>query len=67
MDYRRLSGYVLKGSEIICLVEESDLVVELVLCRYELWLVKSLVYVVNIFDLDVIVLGGGMSNVDCLY
>lgn len=67
MDYCCLSGYVLKGSEIICLVEESDLVVELVLCCYELWLVKLLVYVVNIFDLDVIVLGGGMSNVDCLY
>lgn len=34
---------------------------------YELWLVKVLFYVVNILDLDVIVLGGGMSNVECLY
>lgn len=67
MDYRRLSGYALKGSEIIRLVEESDSVAELVLRRYELRLVKSLVYVVNIFDSDVIVLGGGMSNVDRLY
>ncbi|EMK9465480.1 fructokinase [Escherichia coli] len=35
--------------------------------RYELRLAKSLAHVVNILDPDVIVLGGGMSNVDRLY
>ncbi|MCX1382346.1 ROK family protein, partial [Escherichia coli] len=34
---------------------------------YELRLAKSLAHVVNILDPDVIVLGGGMSNVDRLY
>ncbi|ENH56021.1 fructokinase domain protein, partial [Escherichia coli p0305293.7] len=66
-DYRRLSGHALKGSEIISLVEESDPVAELALRRYELRLAKSLAHVVNILDPDVIVLGGGMSNVDRLY
>lgn len=66
-DYHRLSGHALKGSEIIRLVEESDPVAELALRRYELRLAKSLAHVVNILDPDVIVLGGGMSNVDRLY
>lgn len=35
--------------------------------RYERRLAKSLAHVVNILDPDVIVLGGGMSNVDRLY
>ncbi|EAA0843413.1 fructokinase, partial [Shigella boydii] len=55
MDYRRLSGHALKGSEIIRLVEESDPVAELALRRYELRLAKSLAHVVNILDPDVIV------------
>ncbi len=66
-DYQRLSGKALKGSEIIRLVEEQDAVAELALSRYELRLAKSLAHVINILDPDVIVLGGGMSNVERLY
>ena len=66
-DYQRLSGQPLKGSEIIRLVSEQDAVAELALSRYELRLAKSLAHVVNILDPDVIVLGGGMSNVERLY
>ena len=40
---------------------------EQALSRYERRLAKSLAHVVNILDPDVIVLGGGMSNVDRLY
>ncbi|HFG9582680.1 TPA: ROK family protein [Salmonella enterica subsp. enterica serovar Victoria] len=40
---------------------------ELALSRYELRLAKALSHVVNILDPDVIVLGGGMSNVERLY
>ncbi len=58
MDYRRLSGHALKGSEIIRLVEESDPVAELALRRYELRLAKSLAHVVNILDPDVDCPGG---------
>ncbi len=66
-DYRRLSGHPHKGSEIILRVEQQDPVAELALSRYEMRLAKSLAHVVNILDPDVIVLGGGMSNVDRLY
>lgn len=37
------------------------------LARYEARLARSLAHVINILDPDVIVLGGGMSNVDSLY
>ena len=37
------------------------------LVRYERRLAKSLAHVVNLLDPDVIVLGGGMSNVARLY
>ncbi|EFV4611519.1 fructokinase [Salmonella enterica] len=66
-DYQRLSGKLLKGDEIIHLVETQDAVAELALSRYELRLAKALAHVVNILDQDVIVLGGGMSNVERLY
>lgn len=66
-DYRRLSGHPLKGSEIMQRVGERDPLAELALSRYETRLAKSLAHVINILDPDVIVLGGGMSNVDRLY
>ncbi|EAZ4318752.1 fructokinase [Salmonella enterica subsp. enterica serovar Weltevreden] len=67
MDYQRLSGKALKGDEIIRLVDAQDAVAELALSRYELRLAKALSHVVNILDPDIIVLGGGMSNVERLY
>ncbi len=66
-DYQRLSGQGLTGSEIMRLVGEGDEKAELALSRYEQRLAKSLAHVVNILDPDVIVLGGGMSNVERLY
>lgn len=66
-DYQRLSGNPLTGSEIMRLVGEGDEKAELALSRYEQRLAKSLAHVVNILDPDVIVLGGGMSNVERLY
>ncbi|EBM6932296.1 fructokinase [Salmonella enterica] len=66
-DYQRLSGKTLKGDEIIRLVDAQDAVAELAISRYELRLAKALAHVVNILDPDVIVLGGGMSNVERLY
>lgn len=66
-DYQCLSGKQHEGSEIIQLVEAKDAIAELALSRYELRLAKSLAHVVNILDPDVIVLGGGMSNVERLY
>lgn len=66
-DYQRLSGKKLKGNEIIHLAEQQDPLAELAISRYETRLAKSLAHIVNILDPDVIVLGGGMSNVERLY
>jgi fructokinase len=66
-DYHRLSGVDLKGAEIITLLEQQDPVAELAMSRYELRLAKSLAHIVNIFDPEMIVMGGGMSNNDRLY
>lgn len=35
--------------------------------RYEHRLARALAAVINILDPDVIVLGGGLSNIECLY
>ncbi|WP_435929252.1 fructokinase [Dryocola sp. BD613] len=66
-DYQRLSGKKLKGNEIMHLAEQQDPLAELAISRYETRLAKSLAHIVNILDPDVIVLGGGMSNVERLY
>lgn len=66
-DYHRLSGKPLKGNEIMQLVGEGDVLAAQALHNYEQRLAKSLAHVVNILDPDVIVLGGGMSNVERLY
>lgn len=66
-DYQRLGGKALKGDEIIRLVDAQDAVAELAISRYERRLAKALSHVVNILDPDIIVLGGGMSNVERLY
>lgn len=66
-DYDRLSGRKLSGKQILERFEQGDSDAEEVLCRYELRLAKSLAVVINIVDPDVIVLGGGMSNIARLY
>lgn len=66
-DYFRLSGQPLKGHEIMALVQQGDVLAEQVMVNYERRLAKSLAHVINLFDPDVVVLGGGMSNVDRLY
>ncbi|QIZ46282.1 fructokinase [Dickeya zeae] len=67
MDYQRLSGHARHGHEIIALAEQGDRLAEQALQRYEQRLAKSLAHIVNVLDPDVIVLGGGMSNVKRLY
>ncbi|WP_344289963.1 ROK family protein, partial [Microbacterium arabinogalactanolyticum] len=66
-DYARLSGNALQGHEIMALSERGDALAVQAIERYEMRLAKSLAHVINILDPDVVVLGGGMSNVDRLY
>lgn len=66
-DYARLSGNALQGHEIMALSERGDALAEQAIVRYEMRLAKALAHVINILDPDVVVLGGGMSNVERLY
>lgn len=56
-----------KAPDVIAMAEAGDAAAEETLRRYEDRLGRSLATVINILDPDVIVLGGGMSNVQRLY
>ncbi len=66
-DYERATGQKLIGKEIIALSERGDAQASACLERYESRLTRSLAQLVNILDPDVIVLGGGVSQVPRLY
>jgi len=59
-DYERFNGEQLAPEEIVALDDEA-------VGRYEARLARALASVINVLDPDVIVLGGGMSNVGRLY
>jgi fructokinase len=59
-DHERTTGKRLSPEEIVSLGDQS-------LERYVMRLARALASVINVLDPDVIVLGGGMSNVDALY
>ena len=70
-DYARTAGTAestrLKGAQIVALARNGDAAAKSALERYAHRLARSLAHVVNVLDPDVVVLGGGMSNVDELY
>jgi len=66
-DYEKNSGHDLKGAEIVKLAQDGDALAQASLRRYADRLARSLAGLMNIMDPDVIVLGGGMSNVKVLY
>jgi fructokinase len=57
----------LNAEEILVRAEEGDAACERSFQLYENRLARSLAHVINILDPDVIVLGGGMSNIERLY
>lgn len=66
-DHLSHTGQKLTTREIVKRVEQGDGDAELTLQRYENRMARSLAHVINILDPDVIVLGGGMSNIQRLY
>lgn len=66
-DFRRTTGRELKGPELATAAMRGDLDAEAALKRYEERLARALATVVNLLDPDVIVLGGGLSNLQRLY
>jgi fructokinase len=66
-DFARVTGRSLSGPDIIAAAETGDAAAVAALDRYANRLGRSLAQVVNLLDPDVIVLGGGMSNVALVY
>lgn len=58
---------VTSGSEIMALVKAGNASAMLAFDCYMDRLARSLAHVINVLDPDIIVLGGGMSNVDAIY
>jgi fructokinase len=66
-DYARTVGTRRTGPEILTLSTQGDAAAEAAVRRYESRLTRGLAHVINLLDPDVIVLGGGISNVERLY
>jgi len=66
-DYERATKMKLRGKEIIARSEKGEVAALASLARYEDRLTRSLAQMINILDPDVIVLGGGVSQVPRLY
>ncbi len=65
--HAQASGEIVDSPEIIRRSDAGDPVAKRILSTYETRLARSLAHVINILDPDVIVLGGGLSNVERLY
>ncbi len=66
-DHLSATGETLSGDAIAERARSGDGACDATLTRYEKRLARALAHVINVVDPDVIVLGGGLSNVDRLY
>ena len=66
-DFQRSAKEVRTPAEIVAMAAAGDLNATLCMERYEDRFARALASVINIVDPEVIVLGGGLSNVDRLY
>ena len=66
-DHSARTGESLSPEEISCRAADGDSACEATLQRYEARLARALALVINILDPQVIVLGGGLSNLERLY
>lgn len=66
-DHLRMAGAALSPAEIVAAAVAGDAVCSATLARYADRLARALAGVINLLDPDVIVLGGGLSNIDALY
>jgi fructokinase len=66
-DHARYAGERLDPEAIVARAARGETAAEATMIRYERRMARALASVINLLDPDVIVLGGGMSNVDRLY
>ena len=66
-DFYDMTGVQITAAQITQLASEGDENAHIVANRYEHRMAKCLASIINVLDPDVIVLGGGMSNIETLY
>jgi fructokinase len=66
-DHARATGVTAGGDALVAAAARGDAAAEATLARYEDRLARALAHVINAVDPDVIVLGGGLSNMERLY
>jgi fructokinase len=66
-DHRMQGGAELSAEQIVAAAMSGDAECEATLQRYEARLAKALATVINLLDPEVIVLGGGLSNIERFY
>ena len=66
-DHAEQLGIRLRGVEIVAAAEAGDAAAAATLARYEERLARCLAAIINVLDPEVIVLGGGLSNIDRFY
>jgi len=66
-DFARSTSRNLRGSEIVAAAAAGDAEAEMALTRLIGRMARGLAVIVNVLDPDIIVLGGGLSNLDRLY
>jgi fructokinase len=66
-DHQQVTGVALEPADIVRLARAGDPAALATLDRYEDRMARSLATIINVLDPDVIVLGGGMSNIERLY
>ncbi len=66
-DHRAATGQVLAPPQIAAGAAAGESACAASLARYEARLARALAHVINLLDPEVIVLGGGLSNIDRLY
>jgi fructokinase len=66
LDYASADASI-DAAEIVRRAGEGDAIAAACLTRYEARMARALASVINVLDPDVIVLGGGLSNIDQLY
>ena len=67
MDFEAATGRKLDGAAIVAAAEAGDAEAAKALQRYEHRLARGLAAILNVIDPDVVVLGGGLSNLARLY
>ena len=66
-DHQRMTGADLKAEQIVAAAKAGDPHAAATMMRYLDRMGRALGTIVNVFDPEIIVLGGGLSNVDMLY